>query len=142
MFSQTIIFGNAGSTPELKQTNNGTNVANFSVAVTEKWTDKDGTKQERTEWYRCVAWQRLAEIAAQYITKGMKVQVVGKHKTREYDKDGVKTYVSEIVVSNLSLGGSANGNGGGGQQSAPQEQQAPQNAPTSDAPGGDSDLPF
>lgn len=141
MFSQTIIFGNAGSTPELKQTNNGTNVTNFSVAVTEKWTDKDGTKQERTEWYRCVAWQRLAEIAAQYITKGMKVQVVGKHKTREYDKDGVKTYVSEIVVSNLSLGGSANGNGAGGQQ-APQEQQAPQNAPQSQAPGDDKDLPF
>lgn len=97
MVNKAIIIGNVGSAPEVKSTQGGQSVANFTVATNENWTDKQGQKQQRTEWHRIVVWGKLAEICAQYVKKGMKVYVEGKIQTREWqDKNGEKRYTTEI----------------------------------------------
>lgn len=94
----TILQGNLGADPELRYTNSGTAVCNFRMATNERFTDKNGEKQERTEWHRIVVWGKLAEICGQYLAKGRMVTVVGKLQTRKWeDRDGVTRYMTEIV---------------------------------------------
>jgi single-strand DNA-binding protein len=101
------LIGYLGADPEVRYMPDGTAVANISVATTESWKDKDGEKQERTEWHRVVFFQKLAEIAGEYLKKGTQVFVEGKLRTRKWeDKQGVERYTTEMVVQNmLMLGG-------------------------------------
>jgi len=107
--NKVLLIGRLGKDPEVRYTTTGGSVATFSIATNENWTDKNGQKQERTEWHRIVAWGKLGEICGQYLSKGREAFVEGRLQTREWtDKDGNKRYTTEIVASNVQfLGGSA-----------------------------------
>ena len=109
------IIGNLGRDPEVRYTPNGNAVCNVSVATTRQWKNKEsGDKQEETEWHRVVFYDRLAEIAGEYLKKGRPVYVEGRLKTRKWtDKDGVEKYTTEIVADQMQLLGSREGMGGG-----------------------------
>lgn len=129
--NKVILLGNLGRDPELRYTPGGQAVANFTLATNERYTTKDGEKQERTEWHRIVAWGRTGEICAQYLSKGRSVFVEGRLQTREWeDKEGGKRRTTEIVANNVQFVGgrgeggsggppSAGGGGGGGVDSGP-----------------------
>lgn len=99
--SKTFLLGNVGKEPEIKTFDNGDVKATFSVATSDQWTDKQGNKQEATDWHTCVAYRRLAEIAADYVKKGSKVYVEGRPKNKSYEKDGQKHYFSYVEVLKL-----------------------------------------
>lgn len=103
--NKVILIGNLGRDPEVRYTPDGTAVANFTIATSEAWKDKDtGEKRERTEWHRIVAWRRLGEICGEYLSKGSKVYIEGKLQTREWqDKDGAKRYTTEIVATEVQF---------------------------------------
>lgn len=96
--NRVTLIGNLGKDPEMRATASGDAVCNFSVATTEKWKDKAGDTQERTEWHKVTAWRQLAEVCGKFLGKGSKVYVEGKLQTREYEKDGIKRYSTEIVA--------------------------------------------
>lgn len=102
-------IGNLGRDPEVRFTQGKQAVANFSIAINEKWTDKDGKKMERTEWVRIVVWGKLAELCGEYLSKGRQVGVEGRLQTREWEKEGVKQYTTEIVADRVEFLGSKNG---------------------------------
>ena len=102
--NKVMLIGNLGSDPELRFTPNGVQVANFSLATTESWTDKSGERQERAEWHRIVLWRRLAEIAGQYLKKGSKIYIEGKLQTRSWeDQNGQKRYTTEVVANSMEM---------------------------------------
>ena len=106
--NKAIILGNLGRDPELRYTQNGTAVANFSIATTERWNDRDGQRQEHTEWHRVVAWGKLAEICGQYLTKGKQIYIEGSIRTRQWeDRDGNTRYTTEIRANNMLMLGRA-----------------------------------
>ncbi len=110
--NKAIIVGNLGRDPEVRYTPDGTAVANFSVATSETWNDKQsGEKKERTEWHRIVAWRRLGEICGEYLHKGSQVYVEGKLQTRSWEQDGVTRYSTEIVASTVQFLGGKEGGG-------------------------------
>lgn len=114
--NKVILVGNLGKDPELRYTPSGTAVATFSLATTERYKDRDGNRQEKTEWHNIVAWRQLAEICGKYLHKGKQVYIEGKIQTRSYDdRDGNKRYMTEIVVEQMQmLGGRDDSQGGGG----------------------------
>lgn len=114
--NKVILIGNLGADPEVRYTPGGQAVANFRIATSESWTDKQGQKQERTEWHKIVAWGKLAELAGQYLSKGRQVYIEGKLQTRQWDdRDGNKRYTTEIQANQVTfLGGRGEGGGGGG----------------------------
>lgn len=117
MLNKVTLIGNLGADPELKHTQSGQSVCNFSLATTKKWTDQAGQKQEKTEWHRIVVWGKQADSCGQYLAKGRQAYVEGELQTREYEKDGIKRYVTEIVASQiLFLGGVGQQNGQASQQ--------------------------
>lgn len=101
--NKVFLVGRLGGDPEVKSTPNGKNVASFSIATSEKY---NGT--EKTEWHKIIAWEKLAEVAKNYLTKGRMVHIEGKIQTREYESQGAKKFVTEIIASNLTLLDSAN----------------------------------
>jgi single-strand DNA-binding protein len=103
--NKVILVGNVGADPEVRYMPNGNPVANLSVATSESWKDKQtGERQERTEWHRTVLFNRLAEIASEYIRKGSKVYVEGSLRTRKWqDQNGADRYTTEIVVTDLQM---------------------------------------
>jgi len=101
--NKVILVATCGKDPEMKSMPNGNAVANFSVATSESWKDPQGNKQEATEWHRCVAFGKLAEIIGQYVTKGSKVYLEGKLKTRQWEQDGQKRYATEVLVSEMQM---------------------------------------
>jgi single-strand DNA-binding protein len=105
--NKATLIGNLGADPEIRTTGGGTRVAGFSLATSRSWTDREGQPQEKTEWHRIVAWDKLAEIAEQFLHKGDRVYVEGEIQYRSYeDKEGVTRYVTEIRVRELvMLGG-------------------------------------
>ncbi|MGB6691124.1 MAG: single-stranded DNA-binding protein [Terracidiphilus sp.] len=111
--NKTILLGNVGKDPEIRSTNGGALVANFSLATTERYKDKQGEMQEQTEWHNLVAYARGAEIIRDYVKKGSKLYVEGKIRTRSWDdkETGKKVYRTEIVVGDISLLSSSDGNG-------------------------------
>lgn len=115
MINKAILIGNLGADPEVRYTQSGTAVANFTMATTETWT-KDGNKEEKTEWHRIVAFGRLGEICGEYLSKGSKVYIEGRIQTRQWeDKDGNKRYTTEIVAREMKIltpRGTASGNTG------------------------------
>ena len=171
--NKVILVGTCGQDPEVRYLPNGNAVTNLSLATSEQWTDKQsGQKVERTEWHRVSMFGKVAEIAGEYLRKGSQVYVEGKLQTREWEKDGIKRYTTEIIVDMQGtmqlLGGRPQNNdqqGGGGnnyqqsapaprqqaprpQQSAPQQSRQappPQQAAPQPAPDFDSfddDIPF
>ena len=117
--NKVILIGRLGQNPEVRHTPSGSSVANFSVATNESWTDKSGQKQERTEWHSVVLFNKLAEIAQQYVKKGSKVYIEGQLQTRKWqDKDGQDRYSTEVVLQGFNgtltmLDGRAGGAGAG-----------------------------
>lgn len=103
MLNKVMLIGNVGREPEFKSTPNGTAIVNLPLATTEKWTDKQGQKQERTEWHRITLYNRLAELAGQYVQKGSKLYIEGKIVTNSYEKDGEKRYSTEIIANSMQF---------------------------------------
>lgn len=142
--NKVILIGNLGRDPEVRYTGNGTAVANFTLATNERWRDRNGERQERTEWHRIVAWARLAEICAEYLRKGQQIYIEGRIQTREWeDRDGNKRYTTEIVANDMQMLGRRSESF----QDQPEPQStAPSAPPETDAPQprqqGDDDIPF
>ena len=105
MINKAILVGRLGRDPEIRYTQSGMAVANFTVATNEKWKDKNsGEMQERTEWHRIVAWGKLAEICGEYLSKGRQVYIEGRLQTRDWeDKDGNKRQTTEIVANEMKM---------------------------------------
>jgi single-strand DNA-binding protein len=102
--NKVILVGNLGRDPEIRYTTGGQAVANFTIATSESYTNKEGEKQETTEWHRIVAWGRLAEICGEYLTKGRMVYVEGALQTRSWeDKEGNTRRTTEIVARNMQI---------------------------------------
>jgi single-strand DNA-binding protein len=142
MVNKAIIVGNLGKDPEVRFTPSGRAVAKFSVATTERWTDQQGQKQEKTEWHNIVVWGKQAEICGQYLAKGRQVYIEGRITNRSYDdKDGNKRYITEIIAQNVRFLG---GGGGAGRSSEsgfvppPGEEDVGPPGPG----GSDDDIPF
>jgi single-strand DNA-binding protein len=115
--NKVILIGNLGKDPEIKYTPQGTAVAKITLATNERFKGKDGQWQDRTEWHNVVLWQRLAEIAGEYLKKGGKVYIEGRLQTRSWDdkQSGQKKYMTEVVANDLVLlSGRGEGGGGGG----------------------------
>lgn len=105
--NKILLIGNLGRDPEIRYTPEGTPVANFSIATSENWTDKSGTRQEHTEWHNIVAWNRLADLCQKYLTKGRQVYIEGRVRTREWnDRDGNKRRTTEVIATQMVLLGS------------------------------------
>jgi single-strand DNA-binding protein len=151
--NKVIVLGNLGKNPEVRYTQGGQAVANFSVATSESWADKNtGTKQERTEWHRIVVWGKVAELCGQYLSKGRKVYIEGRLQTRDWtDKEGKKNYTTEVVANQVVfLGSKEDGAGAGAGKSGPSH---PDDNFSSQPPpdmgdmpassnGGNDDIPF
>ncbi len=114
--NKVILIGRLGQSPEVRHTPSGSSVANFSLATNEAWTDKQGQKQERTEWHRVVVWGKLADLCGQYLQKGRQIFVEGKLQTRQWqDKDGQTKYTTEVLATTVQfLGGNAQQGAGAG----------------------------
>lgn len=141
--NKVILIGNLGRDPELRYTQNGQAVVNFSLATTENWKDKSGERVERTEWHRIVAWGRTAELCAQYLSKGRTVYIEGRLQTNEWeDREGQKRKTTEIVATTVQFLGGPRGAGDSPTPGGPQAPEAGY-APPSAAPGpeGGSDGP-
>jgi len=142
--NKVILVGRLGKDPEVRYTPSGTPVANFSLATDEVWKDKNGERQQRTEWHNIVVWSKLAEICGQYLTKGKQVYLEGRIQTREYDdRDGNKRRITEVVVSDMVMLGSKGEGGGTGlpKESTRQPAQSVAEA-TADIGITDDDIPF
>lgn len=104
MLNKVLLIGNLGADPEIRHTQNGTPVALFNIATTERRKGQDGQAQELTEWHRIVAWQRLAEICGEYLSKGSRVYIEGKLQTRKWkDQNGNDRYTTEIVAREMKM---------------------------------------
>jgi single-strand DNA-binding protein len=136
--NKIILIGNLGQDPELRYTSSGVAVASFSMATGESWKDQDGNVQEKTQWHKCVAWRKLAEIVGEYLKKGSKVYVEGRIQYRSYDdKNGVRRDVTEIVIDQMLMLDSKGASHSEGAASAPLQ-------PSTEDTGPDrvDDLPF
>jgi single-strand DNA-binding protein len=158
--NKVILLGNLGKDPELKYTPSGTPVAKFTLATNDRFKDKDGNWQDRTEWHNITAWARTAEIAGEYLKKGGKVYIEGSLRTHSWDdkQTGQKKYMTEIIVNDLVLlGGRGEGGGGGGgggdfagsSRGASAsgggnnfDQRTPEHEPAGAGPITDEDIPF
>jgi single-strand DNA-binding protein len=149
--NKVILVGHLGGDPEQRQLSNGEAVCNFTLATSEKYTDRNGAKQEKTEWHKVVVFGKLAELCAKYLAKGRQAYVEGQLQTRNYDKDGQKHYTTEIKAREVVfLGG---GSGGEQQAARPRQQgtipgteQRDYSRPLSEQPdystAADDDYPF
>ena len=110
--NKVILIGNLGKDPETRYMPNGDAVTNITLATTETWKDKNGEKQEKTEWHRVTFYRKLAEIAGEYLKKGRPVYVEGRLETRKWtDKSGAERYTTEIIASDMKMLGSKPGSG-------------------------------
>ena len=155
--NKVILIGNLGKDPEVKYTPSGTPVAKLALATNERYKDKDGQWQDRTEWHNVVLWQRLAEIAGEYLKKGGKVYIEGRLQTRSWDdkQTNQKKYMTEVVAHDLVLlSGRSEGSAGGGEDSGGRarsaaaagnnfDQRTPESEPAvASTPISDEDIPF
>ena len=155
--NKVILVGNLGRDPEVRQSQAGAKIVNFSVATSDSWKDKNtGERREKTEWHRVVIFSEgLANIAEQYLRKGSKVYIEGSLQTREYEKDGIKRYSTEVVLQGFNStmtmldtkgggGGDFASSGNGGQPDYISSDNGGGGAPSAPPPGGDLDdeIPF
>ena len=142
--NKAIIVGNLGNDPEPIANNQG---CKFSIATNERWTDKSGQRQEKTEWHNIVCWGKTAENCVKYLSKGRQVYVEGRLETDQYEKDGVTCYSTKIIAFNVTFlsGEGGAGNGGGNRQPKQRPAAAPAPAPQAsvwDDDFEDDDIPF
>ena len=144
MLNKVMFVGYIGRDPELKHAASGAAICNFSVASSERWKGKDGDQQEHTEWLRCSAFDRLAEVCGEYLKKGSLVYVEGSLKTREYtDKEGVKKFSTECRLQSMKmLGGKAEGAPAAAPAPAPAAPARPAPKPATAFDDMDDDIPF
>jgi len=167
--NKVILIGNLGRDPEVRYTPSGSAVCNVTVATSRSWKSKEsGEKVEETEWHRVVFYDRLAEIAGEYLKKGRSIYVEGRLKTRKWtDKDGAEKYTTEVIAQEMNMLGGRDGMGGGAggagdeegggysERSAPAQRSAPASRPAASAPASrpapksttgfdnmDDDIPF
>lgn len=141
--NKVILIGNLGRDPELRYTQSGQPVANFSLATSEQFTKKDGTRDERTEWHRIVAWARTAELCAQYLSKGRTVYVEGRLQTREWEnREGQKQRTTEVVAQTVQFLGGPRGSGSGGSGGGAGSSSGGDGGSYEGPPPGDDDIPF
>lgn len=137
--NKVILIGNLGKDPEVRHLEGGATVANFPIATTETYKDKNGIRQEQTEWHNIVLWRSLADVAEKYLKKGMQIYVEGKLRTRSWeDKEGHKRYTTEVVGETFTMLGSKKSNEEKNEQQ--QNTNASNNQPTSNTTT--DDLPF
>ncbi len=137
--NKVILIGNLGRDPEIRYTTSGQAVANFTLATTEAYTNKEGERQESTEWHRIVAWGRLAEICGEYLTKGRTVYIEGAIRTRSWeDKEGKTRWTTEIIARNMQMLGS----GADRSDTSSSRQQAPDDFELDESVESDEDIPF
>jgi single-strand DNA-binding protein len=119
--NKVILVGNLGADPDMRYTPSGQGVCELRVATSESWNDKNGQRQERTEWHRIVVWGKRAEVCSKYLSKGRQVYVEGRIQTRTYDdKDGNKRYITEVIASDVQfLGGGGAGRDGNRRDDGP-----------------------
>jgi len=139
MINKAILIGNLGRDPEIRTTPSGQTIAKFSVATSRRWTNREGERQERTEWHNIVCWGRQAEVAGQYLHKGKQIYIEGRIQTDSWEdrETGKKMYRTEIVCENFQMLGSRGDSGGGTPPRRPE--------PSSDSFDGaaeDDDIPF
>lgn len=139
--NKVILVGNVGRDPEIRHLDKGVAVARFSLATTENYTSKTGEKVSNTEWHNVVAWRQLAELSEKYIKKGSQLYVEGRLRTRDYEKDGVKHYTTEINADTIKLLGRREGQAENGGQPAQAEPLQSVGEPDFSQPEED-DLPF
>lgn len=142
--NKVILIGNLGNDPETRTIEGGAKVANFSIATTERYKDKNGNPVDKTEWHNIVMWRGLADVAEKYLKKGSQVFIEGKLRTRSWDdQSGNKRYTTEILAENMTLLGKPEGNSGGQNRPTPPSQQSNQvNEPSPSLDDIDDDLPF
>ena len=144
--NKVILVGNLGSDPETRTIESGAKVANFSIATSERYKDKNGNQVDKTEWHNIVMWRGLADIAEKYLKKGSQVFIEGKLRTRSWDdQNGNKRYTTEVLADNMTLLGRPEGGGaqgGGAQASAPAPAKNQTVQPSSKMDDIDDDLPF
>lgn len=143
--NKVILVGRLGKDPEVRHLENGTTVANFSMATSETYKDRQtGERREQTEWHNVVLWRGLAEVAEKYVKKGDMIYIEGKLRTRSWEKDGVTRYTTEIVGDNMTMLGG--GSGGSSSQSSSEDYSSQPMAsnPTPNTAASDAtdDLPF
>lgn len=144
--NKVMLIGNLGRDPEIRYTQNGTAVANFTMATTDRWTDGSGERKEKTEWHRIVVWAKQAEIVGEYLKKGRQVYVEGSLQTREWtDREGQKRYTTEVKALRVQMLGSRSE----GRQSEPspvgagsEETQGSSAADPGNGGYNDDDIPF
>ena len=147
--NKVILIGNLGKDPETRYMSNGEAVTNITLATTDTWKDKNGEKQEKTEWHRVIFYRKLAEIAGEYLKKGRSVYVEGRLETRKWtDKNGVERYTTDIIATDMKMLG--NRTGSGNFESAPEHEDdnpAPSRTSSAKSTGSgfddmDDDIPF
>ena len=139
--NKVILVGNLGKDPELRYSPSGSAVCTFSLATTDRFKNKQGEQQERTEWHNIVVWAGLAEICGKYLTKGKQIYIEGRIQNRSYDdRDGNKRYITEIVANEMQMLSRAGEQGGGGRSSTPAEEPAQGSQEPPFNP--DDDIPF
>lgn len=138
-FNKVILIGNLGADPEIKRFDGGGAIANFSIATSERYKNRNGEMVDETDWHNVVVRGKTVDVVEKYLEKGDKVLIEGKIKNRSYEVDGVKRYITEIIAFNMTMLGSnnnrANSNSGAGNESTPFTD-------TSEFDSNDDDLPF
>jgi single-strand DNA-binding protein len=148
MVNKVILVGNLGRDPERRSTPSGQQVATFSVATSRRWRDRDGNRQEQTEWHNVVCWGRQAEVAGEYLKKGRQIYVEGRLQTRSWDdkQTGEKKYRTEVICENFQmLGQRGDGGGAGEYASGPSGDRGMSDQDTGGGGGAaidDDDIPF
>src|SRR6476620_6234294 len=152
--NKVILVGHLGADPDMRYTPSGQGVCEMRIATSESWNDKNGQRQERTEWHRIVVWGKRAEGCSKYLSKGRQIYVEGRIQTRSYDdKDGNKRYITEIIAADVQFlggggreGGAGGGGGGGGRGGRDDGPPPPSDGDFGGGGGGgggpDDDIPF
>ena len=151
--NKVILVGNLGADPDMRYTPSGQGVCEMRIATSESWNDKNGQRQERTEWHRIVVWGKRAEVCSKYLSKGRQVYVEGRIQTRSYDdKDGNKRYITEIIANDVQFLGGGGGREGGARAGRSEEGPPPPSEADFGFSGGgggggggggpDDDIPF
>ncbi len=141
--NKVILLGRLGADPEIRYTQTGTPVATLSLATNKTWKNKEGQKQEKTEWHRVILWSKLAELSGQYLSKGREVYIEGELQTRSWeDKEGQKKYTTEVVGQTLQFIGSAGAGKGTGATTGASTDDLPPDMPPPPSGGTEDDIPF
>jgi len=137
--NKAILIGHLGRDPEVRYTPSGVAVANFSIATSETWTNKEGERETRTEWHRIVAFGRLGEICGEYLSKGRQIYIEGRIQTRDWeDREGIKRYTTEIVANQMLMLGARDQAESARSDDAPSPDFSSTQVPAQD----DDDIPF